>query len=49
VVGDEADVVVQELFDAVLFHAADGLVFAFPEVAVVNEDHVGVLFDGFVN
>src|SRR5690554_2406358 len=49
VVGHQVDVVIQQLLDAVLLHAADGLVFAFPEVAVVDEDHIGVLFHRFVD
>ena len=44
-VGDKVDVVVQQLLDPVFLHATDGLVFAFPEVTVVDKDHVCVLFD----
>src|SRR5690606_2646108 len=44
-VGNEVDVVIQQLLDPVFLHVTNSLVFTFPEVAVVDKDHVCVLFD----
>eukprot|EP01013_Petalomonas_cantuscygni_P015252 TRINITY_DN3134_c0_g1_i1.p4 TRINITY_DN3134_c0_g1~~TRINITY_DN3134_c0_g1_i1.p4 ORF type:complete len:164 (-),score=24.16 TRINITY_DN3134_c0_g1_i1:180-671(-) len=46
VVGDKIDFVVQKLFQAFTFHALDSLVLTFPEVTMVDQDHICVCFNG---
>ncbi len=46
VIGKQVDAVLDQQLHPLEFHAGDGRVFAFPEVAVVDENGVGVECDG---
>ncbi len=48
VIGQQADVMLEQGFQAALLHAGNARVFAFPEITVVHQYQVGLGFDGGV-
>ncbi len=46
VIRQQADTVVHQRFDAAVLHAGDTGVLPFPEITVMNQQHVGAGFDG---
>ena len=46
VVGEQADVVLEQGLQAALLHTRDAGVLAFPEITVVDQDQIGLGFNG---
>ena len=49
VIGKQVDIVAQQGLQALFFHAADSLIFPFPEIAMMDQDRIRILDNSGIN